>query len=281
MKNYQNTVKFTFGLLVIIQVSLIFFGYLRPSIIYDYLDFWPLTIIPFFILLIFRKTNIKEQVSFYVFIFLTLVFLFFLAGHFFKAQFLSTYSFNSSFQNLNLDSSVEYQVFIDENNTIDLNYFIGSGYKIEIIDEPGKSGFPEAIETIVGSPRAIIFREVDTSSLLKVKGWEIELGSQDLWKLDIFSIDSTIHLDNLNLLPSSLSGTGEIYLGPNLNLKELVLNGKYEITVSKQLPIVVRGNATVPPSWLNATVGYLNQIDETYKLEIEIIDGSEVIFNDG
>ena len=281
MKNYQNTVKFTFGLLVIIQVSLIFFGYLRPSIIYDYLDFWPLTIIPFFILLIFRKTNIKEQVSFYVFIFLTLVFLFFLAGHFFKAQFLSTYSFDSSFENLNLDSSVEHQVFIDEDNTIDLNYFIGSGYKIDIIDEPGRSGFPEAIETIVGSPRAIIFREVDTSSLLKVKGWEIELGSQGLWKLDIFSIDSTIHLDNLNLLPSSLSGTGEIYLGPNLNLKELVLNGKYEITVSKQLPIVVRGNATVPPSWLNATVGYLNQIDETYKLEIEIIDGSEVIFNDG
>ena len=281
MKNYQNTVKFTFGLLVIIQVSLIFFGYLRPSIIYDYLDFWPLTIIPFFILLIFRKTNIKEQVSFYIFIFLTLVFLFFQAGHFFNAQFLSTYSFDSSFQNLNLDSSVEHQVFIDENNTIDLNYFIGSGYKIDIIDEPGKSGFPEAIETIVGSPRAIIFREVDTSSLLKVKGWDIELGSQDLWKLDIFSIDSIIHLDNLNLSPSSLSGTGEIYLGPNLNLKELILNGKYEITVSKQLPIVVRGNATVPPSWLNATVGYLNQIDETYKLEIEIIDGSEVIFNDG
>ena len=281
MKNYQNTIKFIFGLVIIIQISLIFFGYLRPSIIYDYLDFWPITIFPFFILLIFRKTNIKEQVSFYIFIFLTLVFLFFQAGHFFNAQFLSTYSYDSSFQNLNLDSSVEYQVFIDENNTIDLNYFIGSGYKIDIIDEPGKSGFPEAIETIVGSPRAIIFREVDTSSLLKVKGWDIELGSQDLWKLDIFSIDSIIHLDNLNLSPSSLSGTGEIYLGPNLNLKELILNGKYEITVSKQLPIVVRGNATVPPSWLNATVGYLNQIDETYKLEIEIIDGSEVIFNDG
>ncbi len=281
MKNYQNTIKFIFGLVIIIQISLIFFGYLRPSIIYDYLDFWPITIFPFFILLIFRKTKIKEQVSFYIFIFLTLVFLFFQAGHFFNAQFLSTYSFDSSFQNLNLDSSVEYQVFIDENNTIDLNYFIGSGYKIEIIDEPGKSGFPEAIETIVGSPRGIIFREVDTSSLLKVKGWDIELGSQDLWKLDIFSIDSIIHLDNLNLSPSSLSGTGEIYLGPNLNLKELILNGKYEITVSKQLPIVVRGNAIVPPSWLNATVGYLNQIDETYKLEIEIIDGSEVIFNDG
>ena len=227
------------------------------------------------------KNEYKRTSEFLCFYIFNSCFFIFFSWTFFKAQFLSTYSFDSSFQNLNLDSSVEHQVFIDEDNTIDLNYFIGSGYKIDIIDEPGRSGFPEAIETIVGSPRAIIFREVDTSSLLKVKGWEIELGSQDLWKLDIFSIDSTIHLDNLNLLPSSLSGTGEIYLGPNLNLKELVLNGKYEITVSKQLPIVVRGNATVPPSWLNATVGYLNQIDETYKLEIEIIDGSEVIFNDG
>ena len=50
---------------------------------------------------------------------------------------------------------------------------------------------------------------------------------------------------------------------------------------SKDLPIVVKGNAEVPASWLNATVGYLNQFDETYKLEIEIIEGSEVIFKDG
>jgi hypothetical protein len=63
-------------------------------------------------------------------------------------------------------------------------------------------------------------------------------------------------------------------------MKELVLNGQYEITISKKLPVVIKGNATVPPSWLNATVGYLNQIDETYLLEIEIIDGSEVIFKD-
>ena len=280
MKNYQNTIKFIFGIVIIIQISLIFFGYLRPSIIYDYLDFWPLTILPLVILFMFRKTNIKEQIDFYTYLFLIVVFLFFLVAHFFKAQFLTTYSFDSGFENLNLDTNIEYQIFIDENNTVEINYFLGNGYKADIINKPGRSGFPEVVETIIGIPRALVFREIDTSSLLKVKGWEINLGSDNLWKLDIFSTDSNIHLDNLNLTASSISGTGEIYLGPNLNLNELVLNGQYEITVSKLLPIVVKGSATVPSSWLNATVGYLNQIDETYKLEIEIIDGSEVIFND-
>jgi len=280
VKNYQNTVKFIFGLLLIFQVSLILFGYLRPSIIYDYLDYWLLTIFPLALVFLFRKTNIKEKIQFYSYTFLIVIFILFQVGHFFKAEFLTTYSFEPGFENTNLESIIEHQIFINEDNTIEINYFIGNGYKAEIIDKPGRSGFPEAIETIIGEPRAIVFREVDTSSLLKVKGWKIKLGSENLWNLNIFSIDSNIYLDNLNLTPSSLSGTGKIYLGSNLNMKELVLNGEYEIIVSKQLPIVVKGNATVPSSWLNATVGYLNQIDETYILEIEIIDGSEVIFKD-
>jgi len=265
---------------IIFQISLIFFGYLRPSIIYDYLDYWPLTTIPIGLLFLARKTIISEKIEFYSYGFLISVFIFFQVAHFFNAGFLTTYSFDSTFENLNLDSTIEQQIFIDENSAIELSYFVGNGYKAKIINKPGKLGYPEAIETIVGEPRAIVFREINTSSLLKVKGWKIELGSENLWKLNIFSIDSNIYLDNLNLMPSSLSGTGKIYLGPNLNMKELVLNGQYEITISKKLPIVVKGTATVPSSWLNATVGYLNQIDETYILEIEIIDGSEVIFKD-
>ena len=269
-----------FGLVIILQISLLFFGYLRPSIIYDYLDYWPLTIVPFAVLLLFRNTTIKEKIEFYSYLFLIVIFLIFQVGHFIKADFLTTYTFDSSFENLNLDPKLEHQIFIDENNTIELSYFIGNGYKAGIINKPGMSGFLETIETMIGKPRAIVFREVDTSSLLKVKGWKVELGSENFWKLNIFSVDSNLYLDNLNLTPSSISGTGKIYLGPNLDMKELLLNGQYEITISKQLPVVVKGNAIVPSSWLNATIGYLNQIDETYLLEIEIIDGSEVIFKD-
>ena len=280
MKNYQNTIKFIFGLLIIIQISLIFIGYLRPSIIYDYLDYWPLTLVPLVIIFLFRKTNIREQVSFYSYVFLIAVFIVFQVGHFVKADFLTTYSYDSSFENLNVDPTLEHQIIIDEDNAIELNYFLGNGYKVDILNKPGKSGYPETIETLVGEPRVILFREVNTSSLLKIKGWKVRLGSENIWKLNIFSMDSIFYLDNMNLTSSAFSGTGEIYLGSNLDLNNLVLNGEYEVTVSKDLPIVVKGKAEVPPSWLNATVGYLNQYDETYKLEIEIIDGSEVIFKD-
>ena len=281
MKNYQNSIRFLFGLLVIVHISLVFFGYLRPSILYDYLDYWPLTILPLILLFLFRKTNIREQVSFYSYILLIPVFIFFQVGHYLKGDFLTTYGYDSSFENLNLDSKIEHQLFIDGNNSIELNYFLGNGYKVDILNKPGNSGYPETIETLIGEPRAIIFREIDTSYLLKVKGWKVELGSENIWKLNIVSADSNFYLDNLNLNPSSLSGTGQIYLGANLDLSLLVLNGEYEVTVSKDLPIVVKGNAKVPSTWLNATVGYLNQFDETYKLEIEIIEGSKVIFKDG
>ena len=52
---------------------------------------------------------------------------------------------------------------------INLSPYEGTGYKIDIINKPGTSGYPEAIETLVGNPRAVIFRGVKTSSLLKSK----------------------------------------------------------------------------------------------------------------
>ena len=67
---------------------------------------------------------------------------------------------------------------------------------------------------------------------------------------------------------------------PALKLEKLVLNGVYEITVSKNLPIVISGNAETPSSWINATIGTLNQVNESYRLLVEVMDGSEVIFND-
>ena len=108
-----------------------------------------------------------------------------------------------------------------------------------------------------------------------------QIFSSKIYKeLDIFAIDSNYSLNNLEISNASLSGTGEIYLGENLRLEKLILNGVYEVTVSKNLPIVVSGNAQTPTAWINATIGTLNQVNESYRLLVEIIDGSEVIFND-
>ena len=70
-----------------------------------------------------------------------------------------------------------------------------------------------------------------------------------------------------------------IHLIP-LRLEKLLINGVYEVNVSKNLPIVVSGNAETPSSWINASIGTLNNVNESYRLLVEIVDGSEVIFND-
>ena len=83
------------------------------------------------------------------------------------------------------------------------------------------------------------------------------------------------------MLPSKLSGTGEIFLGANLEIDNLSLSGNYEVTVPNDLSILVKGQAQVPDQWLDASVGNLNNPDKTYTVVIEIIDGSQVIFKDG
>ena len=280
MKNYYSTLRAIFFILIGLHVSLYLFGLLRLSIIYDYLDYWPFTLFLIFLVLLPRSALITESIKFYSYAVLITIMVIFLLGHFTKASFLGTYSYESSFSNSTLNESETYRVIINENNSINLKSFPGTGYKVDILNKPGSSGYPEAVESLVGTPHVLVLRAVETSPLLQVKGWDLELGDESKWELDIFAVDSNYSLDNLELDNASLSGTGEIYLGKNLKLQKLVLNGVYEITVSKNLPIVISGNAETPSSWINATIGTLNQVNESYRLLVEIIDGSEVIFND-
>ena len=281
MNNYQNTIRVTLFTLILLQISLYFMGYLRPSIIYDYLDYWPLTILPILLIVIFRNSEFKETLGNFVNIILIIIVTIFSFAHMFDSRFSSTYQYESFFENSDLSDDFQYNLSIDIDGTLDLSSFNGLGYSVDIIDRPGKVGYPESIETLVGNPRAVIFREIETSSLFKVKGWDIRLGDRNLWELDIFSIDSTIYLDNLSLLPSKLSGTGQIFLGDNLKMENLIISGNYEITVSDNLSILIIGQAETPSSWLEATVGILNSPEKTYSLVIDIIDGSQVLFKDG
>ena len=48
-------------------------------------------------IIVFRKTNIREQVSFYSYILLILVFIFFQVAHYIKGDFLTTYGYDPLF----------------------------------------------------------------------------------------------------------------------------------------------------------------------------------------
>ena len=278
MIKYVNSFKIFIFSIIAVQIALYFFGYLRPSIIYDYIDYFPFTILPAVIYFYLNIKRITNRNYFYLSMYLSVVLLLFPIAQTFDAKFLTTYSFPSFLENRELNRDSEYLLVIDTDGSINLNTFNEAGYTADIIDKPGKIGYPEAVETLVGEPKAVLFREIQTSSLLKVAGWNINIGNKNIWKLNLLSFDSDLHLDNINLKDSRIAGTGVIYLGKDLSLEELKVNGNFDIKVSNTLPIVVVGNADVPPTWINATIGYLNQAEKVYKLKVVVEDGSEVRF---
>ena len=278
MYRYDNLFKSSIIFLIALQVAFYFFGQLRPSIIYDYLDFFPFTIFPIVIYIYFLRKNIESTFSRVLSIYIASILILFPIGHLLKINWLTTYTINPSYENLDLQDTENYIVSIDIDGSVILDTFEGEGYKVDIINKPGEIGYPETIETLIGDPRALIFREIDTDRLFQIKGWDLQLGNNNLWKLDLISFDSEISLDNISLSSSEIVGTGEIYLGPNLNAEEIKLNGNYKVIVSNELPIVVIGDAVVPTNWINATIGYLNQIESNYELQVKIENGSEVEF---
>ena len=199
MKNYQATFRNIFYFILAIQVSLYLFGYLRPSIIYDYLDNWPISILPIIFLLINKSYLKNESLNNYLFAILIFIFSAFPIILLTGVNALTTNSFNAEFQNFELNEDIDYVLSIDMDGSVNIDFFEGNGYKADIINLPGNIGFPEAIESNLGNPRPISMREVSTDRLLKVSGWNINLGNNTNWLLKILSFDSTYYLDSPNL----------------------------------------------------------------------------------
>ena len=281
MNNYQTTFRNIFYFIIAIQVSLFLFGYLRPSIIYDYLDNWPISILPLIIVFINRKYYKNELLNNYLFGFLIIIFSTFPIVVMSGVNILTTNSFDAEFENIELSEDIDYLMTIDMEGSVNLGFFEGSGYKVDILNQPGKTGFPEALQANLGNPQPIRLREVSTNRLLQVSGWKLDLGNKTNWALDILSFDSNYYLDSPNLSKARLIGTGEIFLGPSLSSGDIVINGIFNVTVDRKLPIVVIGNADVPANWINATIGYLNQTNGSYNLKVIVEDGSTVIFEEG
>ena len=281
MNNYQNTFRNIFYFIIASQISLFLFGYLRPSIIYDYLDNWPISILPLIIVFINRKYYKNELLNNYLFGFLIIIFSTFPIVVMSGINILTTNSFDAEFENIELSEDIDYLMNIGMEGSVNLGFFEGSGYKVDILNQPGKTGFPEALQANLGNPQPIRLREVLTDRLLQVSGWKLDLGNKTNWALDILSFDSNYHLDSPNLSKARLIGTGEIFLGPSLSSGDIVINGIFNVTVDRKLPIVVIGNVDVPANWINATIGYLNQTNGSYNLKVIVEDGSTVIFEEG
>ena len=281
MTNYLKTFRNIFYFVIAIQASLILFGILRPSIIYDYLDNWPLSLLPIFVL-IFNKIYLSNyRLDNYIYGFLIIVYSLFPTVLLSNQEMLTTNTYSSSFQSENFQQDIVYSLNIDIDGSVNLNTYEGSGYIIDIQNRPGNIGFPEAIESNIGNPRLVQFREIETDKLLQVKGWDLQLGNETLWNLHIFSFGSNINLNDANLITTEIIGTGKINLGEKLNSGDIVISGNFNVYVDSSLPIAVIGQAEVPAGWINATIGFLNQTNENYKFKVIVEEGSNVVFQEG
>ena len=281
MTNYLKTFRNIFYFVLAIQASLVLFGILRPSIIYDYLDNWPLSLLPILIL-IFNKIYLSNsRFDNYIYGFLIIIYSLFPAVLLSSQEILTTNTYSSSFRSSNFEKDIVYSLNIDIDGSVNLNSFEGTVYIINIQNSPGNIGFPEAVESNLGNPRLIQFREIETDRLLQVKGWDLQLGNQTLWNLYVLSFGSYINLNDINLITTEIIGTGEINLGDNLNSGDIVISGNFNIYVDSKLPIAVVGQAEVPAGWINATIGYLNQTNENYKFKVIVEEGSNVVFQNG
>tara|TARA_Y100000817_G_scaffold51515_1_gene37267 strand:- start:341 stop:1189 length:849 start_codon:yes stop_codon:yes gene_type:complete len=279
--NYHKTLRIVFYFVLAIQASLILFGILRPSIIYDYLDNWQVSLVPF-VILIFNKIYFSNsRLDNYIYGFLIIVYSLFPTVLLSNQEILTTNTFSSGFNSDNFQQDIIYSLIIDIDGSVNLNSYEGSGYIIDIQNRPGRVGFPEVIESKIGNPRLVKFREIETDRLLQVKGWDLKLGNQTFWNLYLMSFGSDINLNNLNLINTEIIGTGDINMGKNLNAGDIFISGNFNIYVDTNLPIVVIGSAEVPAEWIDATIGYLNQTNENYKFKVIVEEGSNVVFQNG
>ena len=159
MTNYLKTFRNIFYFVLAIQASLVLFGILRPSIIYDYLDNWPLSLLPILIL-IFNKIYLSNsRFDNYIYGFLIIIYSLFPAVLLSSQEILTTNTYSSSFRSSNFEKDIVYSLNIDIDGSVNLNSFEGSGYIIDIQNRPGNIGFPEAVESNLGNPRLIQFRD--------------------------------------------------------------------------------------------------------------------------
>ena len=227
MTNYHKTFRNVFYFVLAIQASLILFGILRPSIIYDYLDNWQVSLVPF-VILIFNKIYFSNsRLDNYIYGFLIIVYSLFPTVLLSNQEILTTNTFSSSFNSDNFQQDIIYSLIIDTDGSVNLNSYEGSGYIIDIQNRPGRVGFPEVIESKIGNPRLVKFREIETDRLLQVKGWDLKLGNQTFWNLYLMSFGSNINLNNLNLINTEIIGTGDINMGKNLNAGDIFISGNF------------------------------------------------------
>ena len=117
--NYLMTVRTVFFLAISLNIALYFFGYLRASVLYDYLAYWPLTLFLVFIHFLIDRIQIKDHIKSATLLISTIPFIVFPVLHILiQPSFLPTYSVETEVNRINELEDYELSVIIEDRKSV-------------------------------------------------------------------------------------------------------------------------------------------------------------------
>lgn len=148
-------------------------------------------------------------------------------------------------------------------------------YAVEFIRRGGEVGVAEAEEVTLEESISVALHDAGTTPFFRYAGWHISLSTQPTWNLNLGGVIGA-DLRGLLLSDVSAAGNGWLRLGSYSTTTSLELSdGPFEVTIPALSPVIISGQAQVPPTWVAVDGGYRAPTDGE-GLVISVTEGASV-----
>ena len=222
-------------------------GWLSPSIILDFLAWWPLWVLLIGLVFAAKGRRLwKVRLSAVVPVVATAALVVFTAGHL-----LGWPAMPSSSQRLvgpivGSEPTAALSARVDGAITL----IRGSDflYEVDAIRRGGEIGIPSASEQVQGSNISILLEAPLDPGFYAFAGWNIILSDLPTWNL---TLDGEIDADfgGLDVSGFQVFGSGNVTLGQATGIIPATVAGTFELVIPSGVAARVVGEAFVPQSW--------------------------------
>jgi len=253
-------------------------GWLSPSIILDFIAWWPVWLVLIGMVIIATGRRIwKVRLSGVVPLVVTAAFLVFTAGHL-----LGWPAMPSSAQQLigpvvGSEPAAALSARLD--GVVDLSRGADFLYEVEPIRRGGEIGIPSATEQVQGSNISVVLEPPADPGFYAFAGWDITLSDLPVWNLTLEG-DITADLTDLEMSGFQVFGTGAVTLDQAGSTVPATVVGTFELLIPSDVAARIIGPADVPASWDQLSDGARSPVLGDGWV-ISVTDGSTVTVTEG
>lgn len=228
-------------------------GWLSPSIVLDFIAWWPLWVMLIGLILLaggrrLRKVRLSGMVPLVV----TAALIAFAIGHVLGWSVMPSSSERLIGPVAGSEPSAALSARID--GTISLTRGSGFLYEVGPIRRGGEIGIPNATEQVQGSNVAVLLEAPPDPGFYQFAGWDIALSRLPLWNLTLEGeIDAD--LGEFDISGFQVFGSGSVTLGQVTSVVPATVAGTFELVIPPGVAARIVGQAVVPESWKELSDG--------------------------